>query len=186
MGPHGLNKITINIGNGMVRLCMYDNHKNLSIVSILFVNVLREFSAPCRQEIGSRKLSEAKRNHQWVLMALGVMLGRSHRLRLPNMVFNGQPVSRLAFQSTSTPKRPFPRLPVPSLHHTLEQYLRSIDPFLDDTSLTGHKIKSDAVCERQAWLQDFETGVGARCQEGLLGELCSQKFVPLLTAVFHG
>ncbi|KZS94267.1 acyltransferase ChoActase/COT/CPT [Sistotremastrum niveocremeum HHB9708] len=84
------------------------------------------------------------------------------------MVFNGPPVARRAFQSTSTPKRPFPRLPVPSLHHTLEQYLRSIDPFLDDTSLTGHKIKSDAVCERQAWLQDFETGVGARCQERLL------------------
>ena len=63
-----------------------------------------------------------------------------------------------------------PRLPVPPLRQTLDAYLESLEPFLEDLSIQSGRPKKELVAERKTWAADFENGVGKLCQNRLLGE----------------
>ncbi|PSS19950.1 hypothetical protein PHLCEN_2v3123 [Hermanssonia centrifuga] len=71
--------------------------------------------------------------------------------------------------STAAPKARLPRLPVPDLAHTLERYVKSLEPFiLEDESRGGTPFK-EAYDLRSRWAEDFKNGVGQVCQERLKG-----------------
>jgi hypothetical protein len=58
-----------------------------------------------------------------------------------------------------------PRLPVPPLRQTLDGYLESLLPFIED--LPGNK---DVLLEeRRKWTDDFKSGIGRLCQDRLIG-----------------
>ena len=74
--------------------------------------------------------------------------------------------------SASTDRPTFlPRLPVPELHQTLSKYLQSLIPLLQEDEARGGPSWRSALQERQLWADDFERGLGAKCQERLYGEL---------------
>ncbi|KAI9440018.1 hypothetical protein H4582DRAFT_2075371 [Lactarius indigo] len=60
-----------------------------------------------------------------------------------------------------------PRLPVPELHQTLSKYLQSLVPLLQEDEARGGASWQSALQERQQWADEFERGVGAKCQERL-------------------
>jgi hypothetical protein len=62
-----------------------------------------------------------------------------------------------------------PRLPVPSIRQTIDAYLESLEPFLEDLSKKSGRSKEDLASERKLWADDFEKGVGKLCQDRLLG-----------------
>jgi hypothetical protein len=62
-----------------------------------------------------------------------------------------------------------PRLPVPILSDTLERYLESIKPFLLENARKGGERYEDALQRYVDLLGSFETGMGQRLQERLLG-----------------
>ncbi|KAI0264464.1 hypothetical protein BC834DRAFT_970790 [Gloeopeniophorella convolvens] len=61
-----------------------------------------------------------------------------------------------------------PRLPVPNLHKTLSRYLQSLLPLLHEQEARGGPSVQSALQTRQQWADDFEKGVGAKCQDRLL------------------
>ncbi|KAI0264467.1 acyltransferase ChoActase/COT/CPT [Gloeopeniophorella convolvens] len=63
---------------------------------------------------------------------------------------------------------PAPRLPVPDLHKTLSRYLQSLLPLLHEQEARGGPPVQSALQTRQQWADDFEKGVGAKCQDRLL------------------
>ena len=63
------------------------------------------------------------------------------------------------------------RLPVPKLESTLQGYLRSIAPFLQEDEVLGGRSFKDALAKREAWVEDFRTGFGQVLQQRLKGEL---------------
>ncbi|KAH9481601.1 Peroxisomal carnitine O-octanoyltransferase [Psilocybe cubensis] len=60
------------------------------------------------------------------------------------------------------------RLPVPTLRHTLDRYLDSLEPFLHEDESRGGMSFDAAYSLRQKWANDFETGIGNTLQERLL------------------
>lgn len=66
-------------------------------------------------------------------------------------------------------KATLPRLPVPDLHQTLQRYLSSIEPFLLEDADHGGAPFDEAYQQRKLWAEDFEKGLGQKCQERLYG-----------------
>lgn len=73
--------------------------------------------------------------------------------------------------SSKQASRPHPRgrLPVPSLRHTLDRYLESLEPFLREDESHGGTAFGPAYALRQKWANEFESGIGNILQERLLG-----------------
>jgi Choline/Carnitine o-acyltransferase len=62
-----------------------------------------------------------------------------------------------------------PRLPVPDLQQTLKKYVQSLVPFLLEQEARGGTPFDIAFQKRLEWARDFEEGLGAQCQQRLLG-----------------
>ncbi|KAI0303791.1 Choline/Carnitine o-acyltransferase-domain-containing protein [Multifurca ochricompacta] len=77
--------------------------------------------------------------------------------------------TRRALSSSAANGRPpsLPRLPVPALQQTLPKYLRSLVPFLQEDEVRGGPSWRSALQKRQQWADEFERGIGAKCQERL-------------------
>ena len=70
---------------------------------------------------------------------------------------------------TTTSLPSLPRLPIPDLQATLKGYLKSLEPFLlEDESRGGPDFKT-AYDARLRIIEDFEQGIGKRCQQRLTG-----------------
>ena len=64
------------------------------------------------------------------------------------------------------------RLPVPTLRHTLNRYLDSLEPFLHEDEQRGCMSFSSADSAhalREKWADEFESAIGGTLQERLLG-----------------
>jgi hypothetical protein len=72
---------------------------------------------------------------------------------------------RLSTQMAPT----LPRLPVPPLRQTLDQYLQSIKPFLLEDEARGGTSFASSFERHAKWAQAYEKGLGKTCQERLLG-----------------
>src|ERR1700731_921578 len=87
---------------------------------------------------------------------------------LPGMILSHRITPRV--RCISTHARPtLPRLPVPPLRQTLDQYLKSIEPFLIEDEARGGPPFAKSYQRRVEWAKSFEMGVGKTCQERLLG-----------------
>lgn len=86
--------------------------------------------------------------------------------------------SSAAASTTSTKSRS--RLPVPSLRHTLDRYLQSLEPFLLDAERRGGMSFSSAYALRRKWADEFESGIGKVLQERLVGPSFFQRAVLFL------
>ena len=75
-----------------------------------------------------------------------------------------------AYNATASRLPTLPRLPVPDLHQTLSKYLRSLVPILQEDEAHGGAPWLSVLQERQRWVDEFEKGLGAKCQERLHGE----------------
>ena len=62
-----------------------------------------------------------------------------------------------------------PRLPIPPLRSTLDKYLQSIKPLLQEDDLRGASALDLAYQRRVQWAKEFETGIGATLQARLVG-----------------
>ena len=69
-------------------------------------------------------------------------------------------------------RRVLPRLPVPPLRSTLDKYLQSIKPLLQEDDLRGVSAFASTYQQRVQWAKDFEMGIGATLQARLLGTRC--------------
>jgi len=89
-----------------------------------------------------------------------------------NLYMTSSGASRRARTFSASSSRPptLPRLPVPDLHKTLSKYLRSLVPLLQEDEARGGIPWQSALQERQRWADEFETGLGATCQERLHGK----------------
>ncbi|KAG7089470.1 hypothetical protein E1B28_011154 [Marasmius oreades] len=61
-----------------------------------------------------------------------------------------------------------PRLPVPDLRKTLDKYLKSLEPFLQEEAAREGKPFKDAFALRVKWADDLFSGIGKVCQERLV------------------
>jgi len=86
------------------------------------------------------------------------------------MALSGPSRRARAFSATSDRPPTLPRLPVPDLHQTLSKYLRSLVPLLQEDEARGGSSWRSALQERQRWADEFERGLGAKCQERLHGK----------------
>jgi len=75
-----------------------------------------------------------------------------------------------AYSATANRPPTLPRLPVPDLHQTLSKYLRSLVPLLQEDEARGGPAWRSTLQERQLWADEFEKGLGAKCQERLHGK----------------
>ena len=69
-------------------------------------------------------------------------------------------------------RRVLPRLPVPHLRSTLDKYLQSIKPLLQEDDLRGVSAFASTYQHRVQWAKDFEMGIGATLQARLVGTRC--------------
>ncbi|EJU04961.1 acyltransferase ChoActase/COT/CPT [Dacryopinax primogenitus] len=65
-------------------------------------------------------------------------------------------------------QRRLPRLPVPPIRQTLDKYLKSLEPLLEEGELNGQGNKLEESQKRVAWAVDFENGIGRELQERLI------------------
>jgi hypothetical protein len=79
-------------------------------------------------------------------------------------------LSSRAYSATASRPPTLPRLPVPDLHRTLSKYLQSLAPLLQEDEARGGTPWRSALQERQRWVDEFEKGLGAKCQERLHGK----------------
>lgn len=79
-------------------------------------------------------------------------------------------LSSRAYSTTANRPPTLPRLPVPDLHKTLSKYLKSLVPLLQEDEARGGTPWRSALQERQRWVDEFEKGLGAKCQERLHGK----------------
>lgn len=73
-----------------------------------------------------------------------------------------------------------PRLPIPSLRHTLNGYLKSLEPFILEDEARSEVSFQTTMDKYKARADQFEQGLGQLCQQRLLGpssSLYSIKFV---------
>ncbi|KZT00792.1 acyltransferase ChoActase/COT/CPT [Laetiporus sulphureus 93-53] len=94
------------------------------------------------------------------------------RTQLPRLFMQASFSSRRAQAASASSSvsrlRDLPRLPVPGLHQTLQKYLKSLEPFLLEDEARGGPSFREAYEKRAEWVEDFERGIGAVCQERLL------------------
>lgn len=76
-------------------------------------------------------------------------------------------LSSRAYSATASRPPTLPRLPVPDLHKTLSKYLQSLIPLLQEDEARGGTPWRSALQERQRWADEFEKGLGVKCQERL-------------------
>ncbi|KAI0775213.1 acyltransferase ChoActase/COT/CPT [Trametes elegans] len=67
----------------------------------------------------------------------------------------------------SRPALSLPRLPIPDLNQTLTKYLTSLEPFFLEDEVRGGTDFKGAHDLRAKLIDDFENGIGQRCQERL-------------------
>lgn len=79
-------------------------------------------------------------------------------------------LSSRTYSATASRPPTLPRLPVPDLHRTLSKYLQSLIPLLQEDEARGGTPWRSALQERQRWVDEFEKGLGAKCQERLHGK----------------
>jgi hypothetical protein len=96
------------------------------------------------------------------------------------MTSSGPSRGARAFSSASNRPATLPRLPVPDLHQTLSKYLRSLVPLLQEDEVRGGPSWQSAFQERQRWADEFERGLGAKCQERLHGKFEREKVAHFL------
>ncbi|KIO31608.1 hypothetical protein M407DRAFT_67722 [Tulasnella calospora MUT 4182] len=65
-------------------------------------------------------------------------------------------------------QRSLPRLPVPPLRASLDRYLKSLEPVLEQNEEQGGEAKDAALRARQEWAQEFENGIGKALQQRLI------------------
>ncbi|KAG8980593.1 hypothetical protein FRB90_007606, partial [Tulasnella sp. 427] len=65
-------------------------------------------------------------------------------------------------------QRSLPKLPVPPLRASLDRYLKSLEPVLEQAEETGGETKEAALRARQEWAQEFENGLGKALQQRLI------------------
>ena len=70
---------------------------------------------------------------------------------------------------TTKARTVLPRLPIPPLRGTLDKYLQSIKPLLQEDDLRGTSTFDSAYQRRVQWAKEFETGIGATLQARLVG-----------------
>lgn len=66
-------------------------------------------------------------------------------------------------------QRSLPKLPVPPLRASLDRYLKSLEPILEQNEEKGGEAKDAALKARQDWAQEFESGIGKALQQRLIG-----------------
>ena len=91
------------------------------------------------------------------------------KIRHPSVRMAPSGSLRRAFSASTDRPTFLPRLPVPELHQTLSKYLQSLTPLLQEDEARGGPSWQSALQERQQWADEFEIGLGARCQERLYG-----------------
>ncbi len=64
----------------------------------------------------------------------------------------------------------FPRLPLPKLEETLDGYLKSLQPWLEEEERLNGKDKVEAMALLRRWADDFASGIGQTLQTKLEGE----------------
>ena len=92
------------------------------------------------------------------------------KTRHPSVSMAPSGTLRRAFSASTDRPAFLPRLPVPELHQTLSKYLQSLIPLLQEDEARGGASWQSALQERQQWADEFERGLGAKCQERLYGE----------------
>lgn len=85
---------------------------------------------------------------------------------LQNVAANRR-MSSIADRTTRTRR---PRLPVPNLRQTLDKYLLSVTPLLQEDARKGGEPFSEAYSRRKVWADEFEVGIGKEVQERLIGQ----------------
>ncbi|KAI0694621.1 acyltransferase ChoActase/COT/CPT [Cytidiella melzeri] len=79
-----------------------------------------------------------------------------------------KPFSSLSQTHATSPSQArLPRLPVPELKRTLQRYIKSLHPFLQEDEAKGGPNAKGAVALRTQWAEDFEKGLGSICQSRL-------------------
>ena len=89
--------------------------------------------------------------------------------RHPSVRMPPSALLRRAFSASTDRPTFLPRLPVPELHQTLSKYLQSLIPLLQEDEARGGPSWRSELQERQHWADEFERGLGAKCQERLYG-----------------
>jgi hypothetical protein len=64
----------------------------------------------------------------------------------------------------------FPRLPLPSLAETMENYLKSLNPWIEEETSAQGTSKDAAIAQRRKWADDFAAGVGGKLHAKLQGK----------------
>lgn len=70
-------------------------------------------------------------------------------------------------------QRSLPRLPVPPLRATLDRYLKSLEPILEQDEEKGGGKAGSELQKRAQWAKEFEDGLGKVLQERLVGKQTS-------------
>ncbi|KAG8904529.1 hypothetical protein FRB99_001612 [Tulasnella sp. 403] len=65
-------------------------------------------------------------------------------------------------------QRSLPRLPVPPLRESLDRYLKSLEPLLNQAEEKGGEKADVALAKRKGWADEFERGAGKVLQERLV------------------
>ncbi|KAI0044041.1 acyltransferase ChoActase/COT/CPT [Auriscalpium vulgare] len=70
--------------------------------------------------------------------------------------------------SGSAPAVKLPRLPVPDLQRTLNKYVQSLAPLLEEEEARGGPSADASLEARFRWATEFEQGAGGQCQQRLI------------------
>ncbi|KAF8150795.1 acyltransferase ChoActase/COT/CPT [Crassisporium funariophilum] len=95
------------------------------------------------------------------MLRAGIVRQTHMRARSQSTTSSSTPISRPKNGSRG-------RLPVPTLRHTLDRYLDSLEPFLLEDERRGGMSYASSYALREKWANEFESGIGGTLQERLL------------------